>query len=152
MEATCRRRSRFRRERPPTIVPTERDVAIMHAIDQNRFLRSTHIADLYGDDSKVKLLRRLHKLYHNGYLDRPLAQLDYYQLGGGSKPLVYGITSKGSALLASKRGRGARRIENRASRVFLDHTLEIADFMVAQKLALRRIRARRPKPPPSPIR
>lgn len=103
----------------------------MHAIDQNRYLRSTHIADLYRDDSKVKLLRRLHKLYHNGYLDRPLAQLDYYQLGGGSKPLVYGITSKGSALLASKQGGGAKRIENRASRVFLDHTLEIADFMVA---------------------
>ena len=103
----------------------------MQAIDQNRFLRSTHIADLYRDHSKVKLLRRLHKLYHNGYLDRPLAQLDYYQRGGGSKPLVYGITSKGSALIASKQGRGARRIENRASRVFLDHTLAVADFMVA---------------------
>ena len=36
----------------------------MHAIDQNRYLRSTHIADLYGDDSKVKLLRRLHKRHH----------------------------------------------------------------------------------------
>ena len=39
--------------------------------------------------STKKLLERLGALYHNGYLDRPRAQLDYYATAGsgGARPL-----------------------------------------------------------------
>jgi hypothetical protein len=86
-------------------------------------------------------LRRLQRLYHHGYLDRPRAQLDYYH-EGGSQPLVYGLGSRGASLLrrefdipfdqmdwSGKRGS--------VGRLFLEHALMISDVMVSAELACR---------------
>ncbi len=137
MQQTAERRSRFERERPPGLAITERDVAILEATARHRFVRSTHVQALMPEEPEVKILRRLHKLYHNGYVDRPRAQIDYHLTGGGSKPMVYGLTSRGERLLAQETGKTPKRRDNDATRLFLDHTLAVTDFMVALEGACR---------------
>lgn len=36
------------------------------------------------------MLRRLQRLYHHGYVERPACQIDYYQRGG-SRSIAYGL-------------------------------------------------------------
>jgi DNA-binding Lrp family transcriptional regulator len=119
---------------------TERDREIIRLIHQHRFLRSSHIRNLLHS-SPQQILRRLQLLYHHGYLERPRAQIDYYRQGG-SRAIVYGLGSKGSALLK----RSLRLpyhaldwgVKNRvAGRLFLEHALLVSDVMVALELACR---------------
>ena len=72
---------------------TERDHAILRAVENHKFLRSSQIADLAGG-SRQQVLRRLQKLFHIGELDRPRSQVDYYRQGGGSRELVYGLPGR----------------------------------------------------------
>lgn len=125
------RRSRFERERPPGLDVTERDIAIMRATARHRFVRSTHLQALMPEEPAAKILRRLHKLYHNGYVDRPRAQIDYHRKGGGSKPMVYGLTSRGERLLAAETGTSPKRRKAGAMRLSLEHVLAVTDFMVS---------------------
>jgi len=112
---------------------TERDREILRLISRHRFLRSPQIAALLADPS-LQLLRRLQLLYHHGYLERPRAQLDQYHQGG-SRHLVYGLGSKGAALL---RQAGRWGEKNRSvGRLFLHHALLVSDVMVALELACR---------------
>ena len=60
---------------------TERDRDILRQVRRHRFLRSSHILALIGGSSQ-QVLRRLQRLYHHGYLDRPRAQIDYFHRGG----------------------------------------------------------------------
>src|SRR5882724_498719 len=138
------RRSRFQRE--PDIAAmqlTDRDQHIIRHVHRHRFLRSSHIIALTGG-SRQQTLRRLQLLFHHGYLERPRAQIDYFQRNS-SRPLVYGIGSKGASLL--RRELAASRIDWQAKnrsvgRVFLEHALLTADVMVAIELASRQGRAR----------
>ena len=133
---------RFRRG--PAVAPiqlTERDHDIIRLVHRHRFLRSRQIAALLGGSSQ-QLLRRLQLLYHHGYLERPRAQLDYYQKGG-SRPIVYGLGNKGGALLKRELGTAIRDVswgeKNRAvRRMFLEHALLVSDVMVALELACRK--------------
>lgn len=135
------RRARFRRDQPPSMRLTDDDVAVIRHVAAHRFLRSTHIVSLLNRSGK-KVLERLAALYHNGYLDRPRAQLDYYATAG-SAPFVYALGNKGAALLAERSGTERPKVDwtwkNRdAGRVFIEHTLLIADLMVAIETATRR--------------
>lgn len=114
---------------------TERDYDIIRLVGRHRFLRSQQIIALVGGNPQP-LLRRLHLLYHHGYLERPRAQLDYYHQGG-SRSMVYGLGNKGAALL--KRERGVRWSDkNRAvGRMFLEHALLVSEVMVTIELACR---------------
>src|ERR1022692_3204347 len=76
---------------------TERDREIIRLVRRFRFVRSSHICSLIPG-SQQQLLRRLKLLYHHGFLERPRAQIDYYQKGG-SHHMVYGLGSKGAAFL-----------------------------------------------------
>src|ERR1017187_7791613 len=76
---------------------TERDREIIRLVERFRFVRSSHIRSLIPG-SPPQLLRRLKLLYHHSFLERPRAQLDYYHRGG-SRHMVYGLGSKGAALL-----------------------------------------------------
>jgi hypothetical protein len=135
------RRPRFRRDDPPPIRLTGDDIAIIRHVAEHRFLRSTHVIALLDRPAK-KILERLAALYHNAYLDRPRAQLDYYATAG-SAPYVYALGNKGAALLTERYGTATANVDwtdkNRtAGRVFIEHTLMIADFMVALECAVRR--------------
>lgn len=120
---------------------TPDDIAILRHVAEHRFLRSTHLVALLNRPAK-KIVERLGKLYHNAYLDRPRTQLDYYATCG-SAPYVYGLGNKGADVLAERHGRPRRRIDwtdkNRsAGRIFIEHTLMIANLMIALDLAVRR--------------
>jgi hypothetical protein len=129
----------------PAIKLTERDREIIRLVERFRFVRSSHICSLIPG-SPQQLLRRLQLLYHHGFLERPRAQLDYYHRGG-SRHMVYGLGSKGAALLRRDPDHGFARVrwgeKNRAAgRVFLEHALMVADVMVAIELACHRTEIR----------
>ena len=135
------RKPRFRRA--PEIAPiqlTDRDRMIVRCVFQHRFLRSWQIAALV-DGSKQAVLRRLQLLYHHGYLERPRAQIEYFQ-PGGSRAFVYGLADRGAELIRSATSTPPRALEwsvkNRAvKRLFLEHALLVSDVMVALELACR---------------
>lgn len=125
----------------PAIAPvelTQRDRQVVALVHQHRFLQSRQITALLSNN-RHGLLRRLQLLYHHGYLERPRAQLDYYHKGG-SRPIVYGLGSKGAALLKKELGDKFHDVRwgerNRSvSRIFLEHALLVSDVMVALELA-----------------
>src|ERR1017187_6486654 len=81
---------------------TERDHKIIRLVHRHRFLRSHQIIALIGGSAQ-QLSRRLQWLFHHGYLERPRAQIQYYERGG-SKSIAYGLGNKGGALLREKLG------------------------------------------------
>lgn len=130
--------------RVPPVAPfelTNRDNAIIWLIHRHRFLRSHHTTALLGG-SEQRIVRRLQVLFHHGYLERPRAQLTYYERGG-SKPIAYGLGKKGGALLRSEFGITVDSAEwneknHDIGRVFLEHTLLVSDVMVSLELACRK--------------
>src|SRR3954469_4453568 len=133
------RRPRFERSPIRPMVLTPRDLDILRAVHRHRLLRSTHLAALSGR-SRQATLRRLQPLFHHGYLDRPSMQLDWY--ARGSEPLVYALGNRGAEVLEKegelRRGGVRWDTKNRnLSRVFLHHTLMVAEIMVAFEVACR---------------
>lgn len=118
---------------------TDRDREIVRLVHQHRFLRSIHFVHLLNA-SRQRVLRRLQLLYHHGYLERPRAQIAYYERG--SRPMVYGLGHKGAVLLKRESGIAFHELDwgtkNRsAGRLFLEHALLVSDVMVAFQLACR---------------
>jgi len=130
-------------KRAPEVRPiqlTERGREIIRLVYRHRFLRSTQIIALIGDNSQ-QLLRRFQLLYHHGFLERPRAQIDYYH-HGGTRSLIYGLGNKGGTFIHRELGVAGRKLswgeKNRAVRgMFLEHALLVSDVMVALELACR---------------
>lgn len=119
----------------------ERDRDIIRLVHRHRFLRSNQIVALIGG-SQQQILRRLNLLYHHGYLERPRAQLKYYELGG-STSIAYGLGNKGGMLLKQEFGIPVHpdswgEKNHVIGRVYLEHALFVADVMVAIELACRK--------------
>ncbi len=119
---------------------TDDDLAVLRFIARYRFLRSTHLVRLFPERSAKKLIERLGVLYHNQYLDRPRAQLDYYATAGSS-PMVYALGNRGADALAAHDGASRAHVDwtwkNRdVGRLFIEHSLLIADVMVAVHVSL----------------
>jgi hypothetical protein len=135
MSRNAVRLPRFKRA-PELISPmevTQRDITIIRQVSEHRFLHSNQIMTLVGG-SKQQVLRRLHRLFHHGYLERPRSQLAYFHLGG-SQAIVYGLGNKGAKLLtgfAESRPRFDWNDRNQSvKQLYLQHTLLISDVMVA---------------------
>jgi hypothetical protein len=122
------------------IALTARDLAMLAHVARHRFLSSVHLAALDGG-SKQNVQRCLRALYDHEYLDRPPAQLAKRPLEG-ARPFVYGLAKKG-ALALREHGHEINTSvdwnekQKRAGSYFIEHTLEIADFMVRLELACR---------------
>jgi hypothetical protein len=135
------RQPRFSRTKTiPAIQITARDCEIIRHTFAHRFLRSSQIQVLLGG-SRQQLLRRLQRLYHHGFLDRPRAQIDYYRRG--SQAMVYGVGNQGVKLLEDKFSIPRRKVDwtakNRnTNRYFLEHTLAVAAVRIAFELACQR--------------
>ena len=130
--------SRFPRfKRVAKVAPirlTERDQRIIQQVHRHRFLRSHQIVALIGGSAQ-QLSRRLQWLFHHGYLERPRAQLHYYERHG-SQSIVYGLGNKGGSLLQLNPASWGEK--NRAiGRVYLAHALLVSDVMVPLELACR---------------
>lgn len=116
---------------------TKRDLEILRHAAEHRFIKSEWLIKLVGG-SKQQVLRRLHLLYHHGYLDRPRAQLDYYH-EGGSRSMVYGLASRGAGRLRRDLNMPFERMDwttrsKRVGRLFLEHTLMVSDFMASLEI------------------
>ena len=134
-----KRSPRFKRA--STVAPiqlTKRDREIIRLVHRHRFLRSHQIVALL-DESQQQVLRRLKLLYHHGYLTRPRAQLEYYERCG-TRPMVYGLSSKGGRLLEQELGITVSGKENDdgIGRMFLEHAILVSDVMVSLELACRK--------------
>ena len=135
--ASSTRRKRFARSALPHLRLTPDDIAIIRHVARHRFLRSTHLVRLLPHRSAKKIVERMGQLYHAGYLDRPRAQLDYYDRAG-SAPMVYAPGDRSNEVI-SEISRVDWRDKNRqARRPYIEHTLAIADVMVAVELSARR--------------
>jgi len=128
------RRHRFVRSRA-NIHLTPDDLAIVNCVARFRFLRSTHLISLLPHRPRKKLIERLGQLYHAGFLDRPRAQLNYYARSG-SAPMVYALGNL-SAGIANSGNAGWSQKNRSATRPYLEHTLFIADILIAIELAVR---------------
>jgi hypothetical protein len=130
------RRRRF--QRVANVAPirlTERDLRIIRLIYCHRFLRSHQIVDLIGGSAQ-QLSRRLQWLFHHGYLERPRAQLQYYERHG-SQPIAYGLGNKSGSLLQLNPAQWGEK--NRAiGRMYLAHALLVSAVMVSLELVCRR--------------
>ena len=136
------RSPRFERTDVRPIRITSRGVEILQHVFDHRFLNSRHVIDLLGKGhSRQHLLRRLRLLFHHRHLDRPRAQIACYRRGG-SRPMVYALGDRGADVLTEKRGVPRGKVcwqqKNRSvGRVFMEHTLKVADFMIELACACR---------------
>ena len=124
-------------QRVTTVAPiqlTERDHEIIRLVHRHRFLVSHQIIALIGGSAQ-NLSRRLQWLFHHGYLERPRAQLQYYERSG-SQTITYGLGNKSGSLL--KLNPASWGEKNRAiGRMYLAHALLVSDVMVSLELACR---------------
>jgi len=119
----------------------ERDIEIVRLVQDYRFLNSDQIKALI-DGSEQKILRRLQKLFHHGFLDRPLSQIAYPLMG--TQKMVYALGDKGADLLAEKFGidRGKIKWNEKNKEVkdrHIQHTLMISNFRICLELALKNL-------------
>jgi DNA-binding Lrp family transcriptional regulator len=121
---------------PPRL--TGRDGEILKHLHRHRFLRSDHIVALTAG-SRQRVLRRLQRLFHHGYVERPRCQIDYYQ--SGSRRIAYGLGNKGAAWLKRELPQQPHKLDwkqkSHVGRLFLEHALMVSDIMVAIELACR---------------
>lgn len=136
------RPKRVRSGAPLPFQITKRDIEIVRFVAKYRFLNSDHIRRLVQGSAK-NITNRLKLLFEHELLDRPECQYGYYRPGGGSEHIVYGVSDKGTKLLAdndaqtsSKRSSWAHK--NRSvGHPHLKHTLAISDFAVSLRLSVR---------------
>ena len=128
-------------KRSPDIPPlrlTTRDGEILKCLQRHRFLRSDHIVLLCAG-SRQQILRRLQRLYHHGYLERPHSQIDYYH--SGSRRIAYGLGNKGAAWVKRELPLEFHQLDwkqkSNVGRLFLEHALLVSDIMVAVEVACR---------------
>jgi Replication-relaxation len=137
-----KRRTRFHRVKDLSPIElTERDKDILYAVYRYRFLRSHQIVQL-ATGSNQKVLRRLQKLYHHGYLERPLCQLDYFQKKG-SHYIVYGLARCGFLYLRKTNTLPPESSDpsaqnHQVKRLFLEHALMISDIMFTMEIECRK--------------
>ena len=113
---------------------TERDHEIIRLIHRHRFLRSHQIIALIGGSAQ-NLSRRLQWLFHHGYLERPRAQLQYYERSG-SQTIAYGLGNKSGSLLQLNPAPWGEK--NRGiGQIYLAHALLVSYVMVSLELACR---------------
>jgi hypothetical protein len=124
-------------QRVATVAPirlTARDQKIIRLIHRHRFLRSHQIIALVGGSAQ-NLSRRLQWLFHHGYLERPRAQLQYYERSG-SQTIAYGLGNKSGSLLQLNPAAWGEK--NRGiGRMYLAHALLVSNVMVSLELACR---------------
>ena len=123
------------------IVIQPRDEEIIDLVWRYRFLNSEQIQALVSGSDQT-ILRRLQKLYHHGYLDRPISQIVFSNPLFGLKKMVYGLGDRGADLLAERygidRGKISWHEKNReVGERYIQHTLMVSDFRACLTLALR---------------
>ena len=130
---------RYRRAvSPPPMQLTARDVRILSAASDMRFLTRVQIQQwLFSPSTASYCKRRLALLYHNAYLDRIyVPALNSF----GSTKAIYTLAPKGASVVARDRKVDERELDWRARHndrelYFMRHVLAINDFRIILTLA-----------------
>ena len=144
MDVETRARGRLF-ERPETPRPfrlTPRDLNILANLARLRLASGEQLAALDGG-SYQNVSRSLLALWEHEFVERLLGQVEKRVLYKGSFPLIYGLTRPGAWLLR-KHGYDVRRRllyetdkQRRAGWRFIEHRVDITEFMVRLELGCR---------------
>lgn len=132
------RAKRFERATiPPPFQLTLRDLSLLAHVARHRFASSAHLVALDGGSGQ-NVLRSLRVLFDHGYLDRVRPE----RAGEAPRPFIYALGRKGARALREHGHEVDASIDwseknKRAGGVFIEHTLELADFMVGLELGSR---------------
>ena len=134
-----KKRSRFRRAKASALDLTDRDIEILLALEKHRFLTTDHLMALTQSVSKQGMNKRLRRLYDAKYLDRPRAQM-HAMAYADKRPMIYALGNAGAELLSNRFQMRLPDIywtekNRRVKEKFVEHTLGVADFMVAMEIA-----------------
>lgn len=122
------------------LVITSRDLDILRATDQHRYVRTEHLKQLlFPTTTDRSAQMRLRKLWHHGYLERVyLASV----VNGERRPPrgagvpVFTLAARGRAALHGERS-GTESNQETVSPSTIQHELVVTDFMVALQAAIR---------------
>ncbi len=135
MQENVARRPRFKRVAiSEPIRLTDRDKAILSAVRKYRLLTTSQILSLVPG-SRQNIVRRLQRLYHAGFLDRPKAQLAL-RYTGELFELAYAPTGKAATVTAAVDGETASGKEFKPiSSLSVAHTLSVSDALISIETA-----------------
>lgn len=144
MNTAVRERGRLfeRPAQPRELHIRPRHLEILSNLARLRLGNAAQLAALDGG-SEQTVARELLALWENEYVERLLGQIDNRFLYKGSLPIAYGLSRKGARLLRKHGRQTGRRIldgidkEREAGWRFIDHRVEISDFIVKLELAAR---------------
>jgi len=125
-------------ENLPPLEIQERDRKIIDLVYNFRYLTSDQVTELV-EGSKQIIKRRLHKLFHHGFLSRPKQGYILRVLKGRTLPLIYGIGPKARKILV-ERGYDLEQVKasmKEANYLYLEHSLEVTDFHLALLKAIK---------------
>ena len=133
-KTSATRLPRYRRaSHPPRMQITARDIRIVRAVYEMRFLTREQVQKLEFSPSTASFCkRRLTLLYHHGYLDRKFIPAPG---SFGSTRAIYCLDKKGAELVAHELAVSPLDLDWRAKLsdrelYFLQHTLGINDFRI----------------------
>lgn len=120
---------------------TERDIAILQAVNRYRYLRTSQIKRLLfaGNTTKQSVLKRLRCLSDPGYAYLQKIQ-PYVQAGRAAPETAYFLGRAGIELLKAQGEKVLSYAHGNSGRVkhhFLEHALELSEFRTKLELALR---------------
>ncbi len=144
MDSITRERGRLfeRPEEPRELHLRPRHIAMLANLARLRLAHASQLAALDGG-SEQNVSRELLVLWEHSYVERLLGQLDSRFLYKGSLPIAYGLSRKGARLLRKHGYQIGRRTldgidkEREAGWRFIEHRVEISDFIVRLELAAR---------------
>ena len=142
VETRARGRLFERPEEPRPFRITPRDLGLLANLARLRLASGEQLAALDGGSGQ-NVSRSLLALWEHEYVERLLGQVEKRVLYKGSFPLIYGLTRPGAWLLR-KHGYDVRRRllyetdkQRRAGWRFIEHRVDITEFMVRLELACR---------------
>jgi len=129
-----------RAKKPPCFQITDRDILLVKAVLNYRFLTVNQFFMMFPESSKQGIQNRLRLLYHNRYLDR-------INLVGTQSKLIYSLTEKGAKLLAESDGVSRDQITwqrhlNKVGDSHIKHLLSINDLIISLELSLAKAKDR----------
>lgn len=128
-----------KRENKIPITLTDRDIAIILSVYENRFLRRDQIQRLYFTDTSLPACNmRLKKLYDHRFLDRL-----YVPVAVGTAQAVYALDKKGADIVSKTLEIGRSKVKwvrehNRVEFLFLEHTLAVSELKTNLDVSLKK--------------